>query len=42
MRCAAVIELDGDPVNPASNVIGGEFLDDPTTGANRLTVPPFV
>jgi hypothetical protein len=42
MRFSAVIELDGDPANAATRIIGGEYLDDPATGANRLTVPPFV
>jgi hypothetical protein len=42
MRFSAVLELDGDPTNPATKIIGGEYLDDKATGANRLTVPPFV
>jgi hypothetical protein len=42
MRFAAVLELDGDPNSPATRIIGGEFLDDPASGANRLVVPPFV
>jgi hypothetical protein len=42
MRFAAVLELDGDPAAPATRIIGGEFVDDPTSGANRLTVPPFM
>lgn len=41
-RFAAVLELDGNPNDPATRIIGGEYLDDPAVGANRLTVPPFV
>jgi hypothetical protein len=40
-RMVAVIELDGDPTaNPS--IIGGEYLDDSSVGADRLRVPPFV
>jgi hypothetical protein len=42
MRFVAVLELDGDPASPATRIIGGEYVDDPAAGANRLTVPPFV
>lgn len=41
-RFVAVIELDQDPSNAAANIIGGEYVDDPSVGADRLTVPPFV
>jgi hypothetical protein len=41
-RFVAVLELDGDPNNPATRIIGGEYVDDPVAGATRLTVPPFV
>jgi hypothetical protein len=41
-RFAAILELDGDPNNPATRIIGGEFLDDPSIGASRLKVAPFV
>jgi hypothetical protein len=40
-RMVAVIELDGDPEDPQTEVIGGEYLDDPSVGANRLRVHPF-
>lgn len=42
MHFAAVLELDGDPSSPDTNIIGGEFLDDPNAGTSRLTVPPFM
>jgi hypothetical protein len=42
MRIVAVLELDGDPQSPSTRIIGGEFLEEPVTGATRLTVPPFV
>jgi hypothetical protein len=41
-RMVAVIELDGPGTNYDSKVIGGEYVDDSTVGADRLTVPPFV
>jgi hypothetical protein len=41
-RFAAVIELDGAPSDPSAKILGGEYLDDPSIGATRLTVPPFV
>jgi hypothetical protein len=41
-RMVAVIELDRDPADPEALIIGGEYLDDPQVGANRLRVPPFV
>jgi Transglutaminase elicitor len=42
MRMSAVIELDRDPSDEAAKVIGGEYLDDASTFADRLFVPPFV
>jgi hypothetical protein len=41
-RMVAVIELDDVSSNLDSKVIGGEYVDDPSVGADRLTVPPFV
>lgn len=41
-RFVAVIELDQDGARPEAQVIGGEYIEDRTAGANRLTVPPFV
>jgi transglutaminase elicitor len=41
-RFVAVLELDSTPQDPNANIIGGEFIDDPSVGADRLTVPPFV
>jgi hypothetical protein len=41
-RMVAVIELDGDPSDASTKIIGGEYVDDPSVGADRLTVPPFV
>jgi hypothetical protein len=41
-RFAAVIELDGDPAAAGTRIIGGEYIDDPSVGADRLTVAPFV
>jgi hypothetical protein len=41
-RFVAVLELDADPSSPAANIIGGEFLNDASSGADRLSVPPFV
>jgi hypothetical protein len=41
-RMVAVIELDGDPESPEAEIIGGEYLDDESVGANRLRVHPFV
>lgn len=41
-RMAAVIELDGSADDGSSTIIGGEYLDDPSIGANRLKVAPFV
>jgi hypothetical protein len=41
-RMVAVIELDGEPTSTSSEIIGGEYLDDDSVGASRLTVAPFV
>ena len=41
-RMVAVIELDGPPNNPNTKIIGGEYLDDESVGANRLRNAPFV
>lgn len=42
MRMVAVIELDAAPTSANATIIGGEYLEDETVGADRLTVPPFV
>lgn len=41
-RMKAVIELDRPADDPEARIIGGEYLDDPSVGANRLAVHPFV
>jgi hypothetical protein len=41
-RMVMVIELDRPPSDPLATIIGGEYLDDPRVGADRLTVAPFV
>jgi hypothetical protein len=41
-RFVAVLELDSDPTGSTARIIGGEYLDDSSAGADRLTVPPFV
>jgi hypothetical protein len=41
-RVVAVIELDKDASDPTAQILGGEYLDDPSVGADRLTVNPFV
>ena len=38
----AVLELDGDPASAGTRIIGGEYINDPAIGADRLRVPPFV
>ena len=40
-RMVAVIELDRDPSDSEAQIIGGEYIDDPSVGASRLTVAPF-
>jgi hypothetical protein len=42
MRVAAVLELDADAANPYASILGGEYLDLPSSGADRLSVPPFL
>ena len=42
MRMVVVIELDRDPASAGAKVTGGEYVDDATVGATRLTTPPFV
>lgn len=42
LRVAAVIELDADAADSSARIIGGEYLDLPSSRANRLTVPPFL
>ena len=42
MRLAAVIELDAAAADPRASIVGGEYLDLPTSNANRLTVSPFL
>jgi hypothetical protein len=41
-RVAAVLELDQDAASAGANIIGGEYLEDRSVGADRLAVPPFV
>jgi hypothetical protein len=41
MRMLAVIELDAEASDPNAKVVGGEYLDDASVGADRLTVAPF-
>ena len=40
-RMVAVIELDKDASNDDAKVIGGEYLDDESVGASRLSNHPF-
>ena len=40
-RMVAVIELDADPFEFSAEIIGGEYLDDASVGADRLRVAPF-
>ena len=42
MRVTAVIELDNPASNPSATILGGEYLDIPSSGTDRLTVPPFL
>jgi hypothetical protein len=42
LRVAAVIELDRDPADPDATIVGGEYLDLPSSQAARLRVTPFV
>lgn len=41
-RMVAVIELDKAASNSTAKIIGGEYIDDRSAGADRLTVPPFL
>jgi hypothetical protein len=41
-RFVAVLEIDAPPSNPDARIIGGEYIDDPSVGADRFTIPPFV
>lgn len=41
-RFVAVLETDAPPSDPNARIIGGEYVDDPSVGADRLTNPPFV
>jgi Transglutaminase elicitor len=41
-RFVAVLELDAPTSATNAQIIGGEYIDDPSVGANRLTVAPFV
>jgi hypothetical protein len=40
-RFVAVLEIDRAPADPQATILGGEYIDDPSVGADRLTVPPF-
>jgi hypothetical protein len=42
LRVAVVIELDADPESPSATIIGGEYLDLPSSHASRLDVTPYV
>jgi hypothetical protein len=41
-RFVAVVELDAPPSSASARIVGGEYLNDSSAGADRLTVPPFV
>lgn len=41
-RMVAVIELDRAPSSRLAKILGGEYVDDSSVGADRLTVPPFL
>lgn len=41
-RVVAVIELDKAPRYSTAKILGGEYVDDASVGADRLTVPPFL
>ena len=36
------IELDKEPSDDTAAILGGEYVDDASVGADRLTVPPFL
>ncbi len=40
-RMVAVIELDSTFDDSNARIIGGEYIDDPSVGADRLSVAPF-
>jgi Transglutaminase elicitor len=42
LRVAAVIELDLPATDPRASILGGEYLDLPSSHANRLTVTPYL
>jgi Transglutaminase elicitor len=42
LRVAAVIELDADAGSPSATIVGGEYLDLPSSHATRLDVAPYV
>lgn len=42
MRMAAVLELDADAADPSASILGGEYLDIPSRGVDRLSVSPFL
>jgi len=41
-RMTFVLETDMDLSNPDTQIIGGEYIDDPSAGTNRLTNAPFL
>ncbi len=41
-RMVAVLELDKEASDPTAAILGGEYVDDASVGADRLTVPPFL
>jgi hypothetical protein len=41
-RMVAVLELDKPASDPLAAILGGEYIDDASVGADRLTVPPFL
>jgi len=41
-RVAAVIELDDDAASPRASILGGEYLDLPSRGVDRLSVSPYL
>jgi transglutaminase elicitor len=41
-RMVAVIELSDKASSDSARIIGGEYLNDASVGASRLSVPPFV
>jgi hypothetical protein len=41
-RVVAILELSAAATEPGARILGGEYVDDGTVHADRLTVPPFV